>query len=127
MNGMDGRQRLFLGVMLIIAFALVFLFVADGIAAASILGLILLAALWITKSVWSPDDTQTTKVATASLTVIGAIAAGYFKLTSKTRQDLIGTIPPLAGISSGQTDLGVLALLFLCLITNALINFYFTR
>jgi hypothetical protein len=125
-EGMDGRQRLLLGLMLLFSSALVFLFLADGVIAAVILGLVLLVALWITKAVWSPADSSRTKVATASLAVVGSIAAGYFKLSEHAKHDIASGFSSFPGISSRDFDWGVAILLLFALAAIALVN-YFSR
>jgi hypothetical protein len=123
---MDGKQRLLLGLMLLFSSALVFLFLADGLVAAVILGLVLLAALWITKAIWSPTENSRTKVATASLALIGSIAAGYFKLSLHTKQDIVESMSQFPGIPAREFDSGVAGLLVFALLAIGVVN-YFNR
>jgi hypothetical protein len=122
-DGMDGRQRLLLGLFLLFSCSLVFLFLADGPVAAIMLGLILLGVLWITKAVWSPSESNRVKIATGSLALIGSIAAGYFKLSIHTKRDLAEGISSVHGISPREFDWGAACLLLFALIAIGIINY----
>ena len=123
LDAMDGKQRLLLGLLLLFSCSLVFLFLADGLLAAVLLGLIFLGALWITKAVWSPAESNRTKIATASLALVGSIAAGYFKLAIHTKYDLVGGISFSPRISPQKFDWGVASLLLFALVAIAIINY----
>ncbi len=122
-DALDGRQLLVLLIFLLLSAAVIFLLMADGALSAIIFGAVLLVALWITRSVWSPDDTPTTKVATASLTAIGAVAAGYFKLSASTRQAVAAHTGASWGGDGSAVDWGVGVVLACVLVSIVAVNY----
>jgi hypothetical protein len=98
-NVMDGRQRLLALVLLLIVTTTVLSVMALGNLTTAIIGVVILGTLWITRSVWSPDETVQTKLGTASLKVVASATIAYFKLFEPDKHRLAGVAAHSFGVS----------------------------
>jgi uncharacterized protein involved in response to NO len=85
-GAMDGRQRLLVFVLILVASTVLLSVVAIGNVTATIVGVVLLVSLFITRSVWAPDENQKTKIGLTSLALIGTSATAYFRLIEPNKE-----------------------------------------